>query len=332
MRLLIFFIAIALAVGAFFFTLQLTSKEKTNENASIVQQPRVVEKEQPKTRVFVAREDIPIGAAVKRSMLDIVDYQQNLVLPDMATVQDPASSPVDGMIARSPVVKGSVIMKSQFANPKDPSLLAAALGEGMRLVTINVDSISGDAGFVYPGDHVDVIITRDIPISRDNRLPVSEVLIPNVRVLAVNQKSTVQAGEGPTVPSSVSLEVSQLDAERVRLAENGNGKLSLALRALKDKDSTATVRPSGIGDLSRLTSAAYFPVLYDNMNSYTPQVITTPPGQESAALGEGNTPAPTVPALSASSGSASSNDENSIEVIRGTKKESIQIPSSSSTY
>jgi pilus assembly protein CpaB len=195
----------------------------------------------------------------------------------------------------------------------------------MRLATISVDPVSGGAGFVYPGDRVDVIITRDIPLSKESRMPVSEVLIPNVRVLAVNQKSTTQAGEGPTVPSTVSLEVNQLDVERLRLAENGNGRISIVLRSLKDKDNTTIARPSGIGDLSRVTPAAYFPILYDNLNSYTPQMVTAAPGKEKevASAAPGNA-APAV---------TSGNDEgNTVDIIRGVKKESVQIPSSSSTY
>lgn len=324
MRLLIFFIAIALAVGAFFFTLQFTNKEKSAQPGTIVQSTTVQVREQPKVKVFVARRDIPIGTVVQRDMLDIVDYQQNLALPDMAVVQDAGASPVDGMVSRSPIVKGEVIMKSKFANPKDPSFMAAAMPEGMRLVTISTDAVSGDGGFIYPGDRVDVLITREVPMGGNNasgtplRTPVSEVLIPNVRVLAVNQKSTTQAGEGPTLPSSVSLEVSALDAQRLRLAENGNGRLSLALRSLKDAETAAVARPVGTGDLSRLTNASFFPVLYDNLNSYTPKVVTSAPGAVPSEAQGGAAPA---------GGSVSEGANNtSIDVIRGVKKESVQIP------
>jgi pilus assembly protein CpaB len=318
MRLLIFFIAIALAVGAFFFTLQITAK-KEQETTSIVQQPTVEVRELPKVKVFTAREDIPIGVVVKRSMLDIVDYQQNLALPDMALVDNPGASPIDGMVARSPVVKGEVIMKSKFANPKDPSFLAAAMGEGMRLVTMGVDPISGGGGFIYPGDRVDVLITRDITMGRGARTPVSEVLIPNARVLAVNLRSATQAGEGPATPTNVSLEVTQLDAERIRLSEASGGKLSLVLRSLKDKNNVAMARPAGLGDLSRTTTAAYFPVLYDNLNSYTPEVVTDAPA-ETAKKAE-----TAAASVAGAAGAKEAPDLDTIDLIRGVKRESVQI-------
>ncbi len=346
MRLLFIFIALAVAVAIGLVAYQILPKKEPETSTSIIQQPTVEVRESPKGRVFVARQDIPIGSIVKRPMLDIVDYQQNLILPDMATVEDPGTSPIDGMVSRSPVIKGEVIMKNKFANPKDPSFLAAAMAEGMRLVTVGVDAISGDGGFIYPGDHVDVIITRDIPLGQSNsatfgvaptsmKTSVSEVLIPNIRVLAVNQKSTSANGEGPTIPNNVSLEVSQLDAERLRLAENGNGKLSLVLRALKDKDAVNVPRPAGTGDLSRTTSAAYFPILYENLNSYTPKIVTTPPGNskvaEAAAANAtaiANAAPDTTTPTAAGTLPGSGSNSNSVDLIRGVKKESIQIPSS----
>lgn len=282
MRLIFLFVAIALAAGAFLLTMNLTKKPE--DTASLpVTEPKVVVKEVPTVDVYVARQEIPIGSIVERPMLDIQPWPTHLLLPDFVQVGDPnAPAPIEKMVVRTPFQKGEVIMQSKMANPKDPSFLAAAMPKGMRAVTITSDPVGGVAGFVFPGDRVDVLITHQVGVpgvtdTTDGRAalgePVTEVLLSNVRVLAINQKATAHGAEGPQMPSSVTLEVTQADAQRLRLTEAGNGKLSLTLRPLKDKDSIELARPTGVGDLSRITPPAYFPFLYDKKNDYSAQVV-----------------------------------------------------------
>jgi Flp pilus assembly protein CpaB len=113
--------------------------------------------------------------------------------------------------------------------------------------------------------------------------PITEVLLSNVRVMAVNQKSTAHGGDVPVVPSNVSLEVSASDAQKLRLVESGNGRLSLALRSLKDQDETELARPTGVGDLSHLTPPSYFPVLYDSNGQAVGSASQTPSDEEANA-------------------------------------------------
>ena len=272
MRLIIMFIAIALAAGAFFITMHFTAQEP---DKGIVAQPQAVYKEVPTVDVYTAKEEIPIGAIIKPEMLDIQPWPKHLKLDDMMEANPEQSNNLVKMVARTPFTKGEPIMISRLANEKDPNFLAASLPKGMRVVTIAVDQVSGVGGFVYPGDRVDILITHDIALSQHEdvkpdgtkveakRDPITEVLLSNIRVMAVNQKSSIHGGEPPTLPATVSLEVSASDAQKIRLTENGNGRLSLALRSLKDKDEIELARPSGLGDLSRLTPPAYFSVLYD---------------------------------------------------------------------
>ncbi len=94
-----------------------------------------------------------------------------------------------------------------------------------------------------------------------------------MRVLAVNQMSTATTEEKPGLPSNVSLEVSKEDAQKLRLAAEGNGTLSLSLRSLHDKDDKSMAQPTGVPDLSRITPPSYYPVLYDHQAEYTPKVV-----------------------------------------------------------
>jgi pilus assembly protein CpaB len=241
------------------------------------------------------------------------------------------------MVARTPFTKGEPIMLSRLANEKDPSFLAASLPKGMRVVTIAVDQVSGVGGFVFPGDRVDVLITHDINLSHHEEIKaddakqeskkeaVTEVLLSNISVMAVNQKSVIHGGEPPVVPTTVSLEVSASDAQKLRLTEHANGRLSLALRSLHDKDEIELARPTGVGDLSRLTPPAYFSVLYDSngQTNYTPHVTSAAP--------EGATLVPTGAAPTASAAPATDAAPDAgvsgapITVVRGVKIEEVEV-------
>lgn len=285
MRLIFLFIAIALAGAAFFVTMNLT-KEEAKPAQPIIQETKVVVKEVPTVDVFVARQDIPIGTEITRAMLDVQPWPKHLLLPDFVTIEgDPSSAgTIDKMVARTPFQKGEVVMRSKLANPKDPSFLAAALAENMRAVTIQADPISGVGGFVFPGDRVDLLITHNVNTGSQTldekgktaapAEPVTEVLLSNVKVLAVNQRATMQGAEGPQMPSSFTLEVGQIDAQKIRLTELAGARLSLTLRSVKDKDDFSLVRPTGRGDLSRITPPSYFAVLYDKKSSYTPTIVS----------------------------------------------------------
>ena len=98
------------------------------------------------------------------------------------------------------------------------------------------------------------------PMGRANRYKVTEILLPNAKVLAVNQKAAVEGNQQASVPSSVSLEVTQHDAQKLRLGESV-GRLSLVLRSLGDKETYARGRPVGVDDLSRTSPPSYLPVL-----------------------------------------------------------------------
>jgi pilus assembly protein CpaB len=320
MRLIIFFVAIALAAGAFVLTSQFTTKPA--ETGLPIVQPQIIVQDVPTVDIYMARQDISIGTIIKPEMLDIQPYPKNLLLEDMVQADPNTASNIVKMVARTPFQKGEPLFMSKLGNEKDPSFLAAGLPKGMRVVTIAVDTVSGVGNFVYPGDRVDVLITHDVTLEKYKlgsdapaasqaeaikKDPVTEVLLSNIKVLAVNQKSMVKANEPPAPLTNVSIEVSAVDAQKLRLTENGNGRLSLALRSLKDKDENELARPTGLSDLSRLTPPAYFPVLYNNTN---------------AGNTASTTETPETPATAADAGLPV---KSFVNVVRGVKAESVEV-------
>lgn len=269
MKLLIICLAIAIATGAFVVTKHFVSSK---DQALVVEPPQPVVQEIPTVNVYTAREEIGPGTILTEEMLDKQPWPKHLLLPDMVVADPSHPTEIVKMIVRNSFAKGEPIVLKKLANEKDPSFAAAAISEGMRLITINVDASSGGGGNISVGDKVDIIITYSLDIAGvgsassvpvgaspaiamrtlggDSKKPVATVLIPNVRVLATDQPPAAATG-GRNVPAStMSLEVAAADAQRIRLAESNGGRLSLTLRSLKEKGVTGIPTPSYMKDLA----------------------------------------------------------------------------------
>ena len=129
----------------------------------------------------------------------------------------------------SPVGKNEPILSSKITGAGQRASLSALLEDGKRAVTVRVDDVKGVAGFVLPGDRVDVLLIRTA--NRPGGGPpesFSDVMLQHVKVLAVDQLVN-ERQETPTIAKAVTLEVSTEQAQKVMLATN-IGKLSLILR------------------------------------------------------------------------------------------------------
>jgi pilus assembly protein CpaB len=118
----------------------------------------------------------------------------------------------------------------------------------MRAVTIRANEVIGVAGFVLPGDRVDVLLTR----SENRSAPTTEILLQNLRVLGIDQQSS-EKQDKPTVARAVTLEVTEDQAEKLTLASTV-GTLSLILRNSANMEPVA-VGPVGLTDLSPTAAA-----------------------------------------------------------------------------
>ena len=127
-------------------------------------------------------------------------------------------------IVLAPIEVNEPILAAKITGPGERATLSSLLRDGMKAVTIRVNDVEGVAGFVLPGDHVDVVLTRP----GDNKLSVNDVVIQNARVLAVDQ-SADQRGDKPVVVKAVTLEVSESDGQKLALS-SVVGTMSLLLR------------------------------------------------------------------------------------------------------
>jgi pilus assembly protein CpaB len=158
-----------------------------------------------------------------------------------------------GSIARVPFSEGEPIREAKLIRANGSGYMAAILPTGMRAVSTDISPETGAGGFILPNDHVDVILTRrDRDAEQANggvEAHVSETILTNVRVLAIDQTVEEKNGQRVVVGKTATLELSSRLAEKLALAHQ-LGTLSLALRSLVDagKEQVAEAEAPGRGD------------------------------------------------------------------------------------
>jgi pilus assembly protein CpaB len=145
-----------------------------------------------------------------------------------------------GTVVRYQITAGEPVTQGALVAPGDRGFLAAALGPGMRAVTVPVSEKTGVGGFVFPGDHVDMMLTQSISGTEGQPLNATETILRNLRVLATDQQTETTTGDdGKTVVKAVrtvTLEATPKVAEKIAVAQTV-GTLSLSLRSLADSQS-----------------------------------------------------------------------------------------------
>lgn len=188
-------------------------------------------------KVLVAQRSLPVGTIITA---DAVAYQlwPEEMVQDVYFLEGEADmTQLLGTVVRHQITAGEPVTQGTLVAPGDRGFLAAALGPGMRAVTVPVSARTGVAGFVFPGDRIDLVLTQTVDGSNGGNLKTSETIMRNLRVLATDQKTASRTNEnGKTVVSTfrtVTLEVTPKIAEKVAVAQT-LGTLSLSLRSLAD--------------------------------------------------------------------------------------------------
>lgn len=173
----------------------------------------------PMATVVAADLAIPFGTKVERRHVKVLQMPEAYVPPgSYRTVEE-----VLDRVTVQPIVAGEILMKERFVDYEDGSTLAAMVGENMRAVTVRVDDVIGVAGFLLPGNRVDVVASR----REENRRAVAETVLRDVKVLAVDQTAATENNE-PVIVRAVTLEVSPAQAETlVKAREEGSIQLTL---------------------------------------------------------------------------------------------------------
>ncbi|BDI60424.1 Flp pilus assembly protein CpaB [Qipengyuania nanhaisediminis] len=187
-------------------------------------------------KVLVANRALPAGTIITADAMGYQRWPEELVQDAYFIEGESDMSQLLGTVVRFPVTAGEPVTHGSLVSPGDRGFLAAALGPGMRAVTVPVSAQTGVAGFVFPGDRVDVVLTQTV--EGDGRpLKAAETVLRNLRVLATDQTTEqVTNEEGKTVVRAfrtVTLEVTPQIAEKVAVAQT-IGQLTLVLRSIAD--------------------------------------------------------------------------------------------------
>lgn len=189
-------------------------------------------------KVLVATRTLPVGTIITADAFRYQPWPSELV--DKAYfIENQSNQPsLNGTVVRYPITAGQPVTQGALVKPGDRGFLAAALSPGMRAITVSVSAQSGVAGFVFPGDRVDVLLTQQVAGGADGQpLKATETFVSNLRVLATDQatdKTTDSDGKTQVKTfSNVTMETTPKIAEKIAVAQT-IGTLSLALRPIAD--------------------------------------------------------------------------------------------------
>lgn len=189
-------------------------------------------------QVLVANRALPVGTILTPDAFSYRPWPKEL-MQQAYYVKGDSEPPLAGTVVRVAISAGSPITQGSLVKPGDRGFLAAALGPGMRAVTVPVSAQSGVAGFVFPGDRIDLVLTQVVEGGGDGPpLKTSETIVRNIRVLATDQRTDSTTEEGKTEVrtfSTVTLEATPRIAEKIALAQS-LGQLSLSLRSIADNN------------------------------------------------------------------------------------------------
>lgn len=191
-------------------------------------------------KVLVATKQLPVGTIIGPDEFRYQPWPQDLVEDAYFIEGKVDQAKLVGSVVRTAVSAGQPVTQGALIQPGDRGFLAAALSPGMRAVTVPVQITSSVAGFIFPGDHIDLMLTQTVPGGGDGPpLKVSETVMRNLRVLATDQRTNPLGEDGRpvvTTYSNVTLEVSQRMAEKITVAQT-LGAMSMSLRSLADNTS-----------------------------------------------------------------------------------------------
>jgi pilus assembly protein CpaB len=224
-------LVIALAAGGLAaYLVSSTGNDTPAPTAPVAQLPTV--------DVLVAKVDIGLGQTLKPEDLQWQAWPQSTASGSFIrrTERPDAQTQIAGSIARSPFVGGEPIREVKLVKADGSGFMAAILPSGMRAVSTEISAESGAGGFILPNDRVDVLLTRHVKNAAHPEMPemvVSEVVLSNIRVLAIDQAPKEKDGQTTVLGRTATLELKPVQAAQLESSRQA-GTLSLALRSIAD--------------------------------------------------------------------------------------------------
>ena len=222
--------------------------------------------------VLVASRDVEIGQVVAAADLSWQAWpkgaaRNGFIRRDAAPE---AHQDYQGAIARVSLLSGEPVNDTKLVRSDTAGFLSAILPKGMRAISTKISPETGAGGFILPNDRVDVILTRREQTGEQGRQErhLSETVLSNVRVLAIDQAVAEQDGDKVVIGKTATLELRPEQAEALSLAQS-MGELALALRSLRDAE-TDGEGPASARSLAGNSSGSISLVRYGMRDQVTP--------------------------------------------------------------
>ncbi|TQF29211.1 Flp pilus assembly protein CpaB [Bradyrhizobium sp. UNPA324] len=222
------------------------------QNASAPVAP--VAEKLPTVEVLIAKNDIQLGQALKPEDLQWQTWPAATASGAFIRrdSRPEAQSQIAGSIARVPLMQGEPIREQKLVKAEGSGFMAAILPSGMRAVSTEISAETAAGGFILPNDRVDIVLTRRLKSPEGanaptggNDLILSEVILTNIRVLAIDQAPKEKDGQNAVIGKTVTLELKPDQVATLSAARQG-GTLQLALRSIVDANAAeVTVEDQG---------------------------------------------------------------------------------------
>jgi pilus assembly protein CpaB len=271
------------------------------------------------TKIAVATVPMAFGVDVTPEKVRFVDYPNTSIPAGSFKNMNELIPGGKKRFALLPIGVNEPILLSKISAEGQGASIAALLPDGMRAATVRINDVSGVAGFVQPNDTVDVLITHALATSGDSATQATDVLLQNVRVIAIDQEAKNADGT-PKVARTATLEVNPLDAQKLALAQQA-GSLSLVLRK-PGEPNNPVVETISLNDLryNMYGGARYAGVAPGGLQ----QAMVGAYGRAGSTVSAANS-APQRPRRSSSVKRSAPAIDRSIEVYRGTKSDQVKV-------
>ena len=179
-------------------------------------------------QALIASQDISPGTALSGDAVKAVTWPPEVVPPNCAS----AMREIEGRVVKVPIPQGNPILFSMLAPEGTSAGLSGIVADGKRALTVKVDEVAGVAGFIHPGDRMDVLV--DLPLKEQSE-HFSKTILHDISVLTTGQIWQSKGDDNkPVLVNTVTLELTPHESEVLNLASN-QGTIRLALRNRNNK-------------------------------------------------------------------------------------------------
>ncbi len=231
-RIIILAVAVGSAAMAGVLAMKLTRGRAPQIAAPVI--------EREPTNVLVASKSLPVGARLGGDSVHWMAWPKDSVAQGMITEENrPAAiDDLSGAVVRLPIFDGEPVRSEKIADSSS-RIMSSLLPAGKRAVSTEITVATGAGGFILPNDRVDVIMVRK---SNGDGLYLTETVLSNVRVLAIDQQVEVKEdGSKSVVGSTATLELTPEQSKVMTVAQQMAERISLALRSVADAQEPDTV-------------------------------------------------------------------------------------------